>query len=112
MASKKTTPKKAQAATDTTKGGAAKSSALSKNAKATAPKKKDDKKGGKPSVLTRVRTYFKNVRSELKRVVWPTKPELIKYTSAVLGMLIFFGIMIAVVDAVIVPVLYAFSGLR
>lgn len=112
MASKKTNPKKAQAATETTKGAAAKTSALSKNAKAAAPKKKDDKKGSKPGIVTRVRTYFKNVRSELKRVVWPTKPELIKYTGAVLGMLIFFGIMIAVVDAVIVPVLYAFSGLR
>ncbi len=38
-----------------------------------------------------------------KRVVWPTKPDLVKYTGAVLGMLVFFGILIAFVDAVIVP---------
>lgn len=74
--------------------------------------KKGSAKGGKPGLLTRVKTYFKNVRTEVKRVVWPTKPEMVKYTGAVLGMLVFFGILIAVVDAVIVPALYAFSGLR
>ena len=36
----------------------------------------------------------------------------VKYTGAVLGMLVFFGVLIAVVDAVIVPVLYAYQGLR
>ena len=112
MASNKSTKKTAKATTDTAKGSASKGAALGKAAKAEAPKKKDEKKAGKPGLITRAKTYFKNVRSELKRVVWPTKPELIKYTGAVLGMLVFFGVLIALVDAVIVPVLYAFSGLR
>ena len=80
--------------------------------KAVTSKKKDSKKNAKPGFVARVKTYFKNVRTEMKRVVWPTKPELVKYTGAVLGMLVFFGIFIAVVDAVVLPVLYAFSGLR
>lgn len=75
-------------------------------------KKAAAKKNGKPGLVTRIKTYFKGVRSETKRVVWPTKQEMVKYTGAVIGMLIFFGILIALVDAVIVPVLYAFSGLR
>lgn len=75
-------------------------------------KKKPAKKGDKPGVVARIKTYFKNVRTEVKRVVWPTKQEMIKYTGAVLGMLVFFGVLIAIVDAVIVPLLYAFSGLR
>ena len=79
---------------------------------ANASKKKDAKKNGKPGLIARVKTYFKGVRSEVKRVVWPTKPEMIKYTGAVLGMLVFFGLLIALVDTVVVPVLYAFSGLR
>lgn len=84
-----------------------------KTGKATnASKKKDAKKNGKPGLITRAKTYFKGVRTEVKRVVWPTKPEMIKYTGAVLGMLVFFGLLIALVDTVIVPVLYAFSGLR
>ena len=74
--------------------------------------KKGAQKGDKPGLIAKARGYFKNVRSELKRVVWPTKADLVKYTGAVLGMLVFFGLLIAIVDAVIVPVLYAFSGLR
>ena len=63
------------------------------------------KKNGKPGIVERSKTYF-------KRVVWPTKDELVKYTVAVVAMLVFFGVLIAVVDALIVPGLYAFSGLR
>ena len=75
-------------------------------------KEKAKKNGGKPGLVDRTKTYFKGVRTEVKRVVWPTKNELVKYTVAVVAMLVFFGVLIAVVDAVIVPALYAFSGLR
>lgn len=74
--------------------------------------KKSDAKDKKPGLVERARNYFKGVKSEIKRVTWPTKGELVKYTGAVLGMLVFFGVLIAVVDAVIVPVLYAYQGLR
>ena len=85
-----------------------------KKAVAAEAKKKDAKKADskKPGLVERARTYFKSVKSEIKRVTWPTKNELVKYTGAVLGMLVFFGVLIAVVDAVIVPVLYAYQGLR
>ncbi len=84
--------------------------------KSAAPEKKKeskkDSKNKKPGLGERATTYFKGVKSEIKRVTWPTKDELVKYTGAVVGMLIFFGILIAIVDAVIVPVLYAYQGLR
>lgn len=85
-----------------------------KKAVAAEAKKKDAKKADskKPGLVECARTYFKGVKSEIKRVTWPTKNELVKYTGAVLGMLVFFGVLIAVVDAVIVPVLYAYQGLR
>ena len=85
-----------------------------KKAVAAEAKKKDAKKADskKPGLVERARTYFKGVKSEIKRVTWPTKNELVKYTGAVLGMLVFFGVLIAVVDTVIVPVLYAYQGLR
>ena len=85
-----------------------------KKAVAAEAKKKDAKKADskKPGLVERARTYFKGVKSEIKRVTWPTKNDLVKYTGAVLGMLVFFGVLIAVVDAVIVPVLYAYQGLR
>jgi preprotein translocase subunit SecE len=75
-------------------------------------KKKDRKKNGKPGLIARAKSYFKAVRQELKRVVWPDRSDLVKYTVAVVAMLVFFGVLIALVDAVIVPALYAFSGLR
>lgn len=31
----------------------------------------------------RIREYFKEIRLELKKVVWPTKQEMISYTWAV-----------------------------
>ena len=85
-----------------------------KKAVAAEAKKKDAKKADskKPGLVERARTYFKGVKSEIKRVTWPTKNELVKYTGAVLGMLVFFGVLIAVVDAVIVTVIYAYQGLR
>ena len=85
-----------------------------KKAVAAEAKKKDAKKADskKPGLVERARPYCKGVKSEIKRVTWPTKNELVKYTGAVLGMLVFFGVLIAVVDAVIVPVLYAYQGLR
>jgi preprotein translocase subunit SecE len=113
MASAKSTEAKAQ---DTKAASPAKHAAGEgkKAAQASKPaaKKKDAKKGGKPGLVTRAKSYVKAVRQELKRVVWPTRPELVKYSVAVVAMLVFFGVLIAIVDACIVPALYAFSGLR
>ena len=75
-------------------------------------KEKAKKNGGKPGVVDRTKTYFKGVRTEVRRVVWPTKDELVKYTVAVVAMLVFFGVLIAIVDALVIPGLAAFSGLR
>ncbi len=32
----------------------------------------------------RIREYFKGIRLELKKVIWPSKPEMISYTWAVI----------------------------
>ena len=71
-----------------------------------------EKKNKKPGFFARVKNYFASVRSEMKRVVWPTKQELINYTVAVCASLIVVGVVIAVLDAVIGQGLVFFSGLR
>lgn len=71
-----------------------------------------EKKNKKPGFFARVKNYFASVRSEMKRVVWPTKQELINYTVAVCASLIVVGVVIAVFDAVIGQGLVLFSGLR
>jgi preprotein translocase subunit SecE len=49
--------------------------------------------------------YFKGVKIETKKVVWPTRPELISYTIVVLFTCAFFGLMIWGVDSAFLAVL-------
>lgn len=39
----------------------------------------------KPKFTARVKNYFRGVRSELRKVNWPTKKELVNYTVVVLA---------------------------
>lgn len=41
---------------------------------------------------TNEKSYLKEVKSELKKVKWPTKKEIIKYTISTLVIVIFFAI--------------------
>lgn len=42
--------------------------------------------------------FFKEIRMELKKVVWPTKEQLIKSTVTVLFACLFVGALIWIVD--------------
>ncbi|MDM8300200.1 preprotein translocase subunit SecE [Collinsella tanakaei] len=104
---RKVAPKKAQAK----KAVAAKKDANVKKA-TSAKKTTKDKKNAKPGFLARTKKYFAQVRSEMKRVVWPSKKELVNYSVAVVVSLIAVGVVIAVLDSVISGGLVLFSGLR
>ena len=73
------------------------------------PEKASDKK---PGPLRRLRNYLGDVRSEMRRVVWPSKAELKSYSVAIIFMLIVFGVIIWLVDSGIVAALVGFTGLR
>ena len=73
------------------------------------PAKKSDKK---PGIFRRFFNYLGDVRSEMKRVVWPSKDELKSYSVAIIAMLIVFGVIIWLVDSGIVAVLVGYTGLR
>ena len=76
-------------------------------AKAKAPAKKAEaKKPGK------IRSWFSDVKSEMNRVVWPSKRELKNYAGAVIIMLIIFGVAVWLVDTGVVAALVGYSGLR
>lgn len=69
--------------------------------------KKEEKKPKK----TRFQ-FLKDVRAEMKRVTWPTRTDVIRWTGVVVGALVFFGVYVAVLDNVIItPALVALSGL-
>ena len=68
------------------------------------------KKEAKPK---KVRFQFlRDVRAELKRVTWPTRTDVIRWSGVVVGALVFFGVYVAVLDNLIVtPALLALTSL-
>lgn len=70
------------------------------------------KKSGKPGFFQRVRNYFGDVRSEIRRVSWPTPADLKSYTVAVIVILVIFGVATWLIDSGVVAALIGFSGLR
>ena len=80
-----------------------------------ASKRAEAKRGRKerrgPKFMWKIVDYIKNVRTEMKRVTWPTRPEVGRMSLVVIFALVFFGILIYIVDSAVTPVLYALSGL-
>lgn len=95
--------------TDTSNKGSAKASAKKAPVKSAA--KKSVKKDKKPNIFQRFMQYLRDVRVELKRVIWPTKHEVLNSSLVVISALLFFGVLIYLVDTGIVPVLSVFSKL-
>ncbi len=56
--------------------------------------------------------FLKEVRSELKRVTWPTKQEVLRWSLVVVAALLFFGVYVAFLDnAIVTPLLVLISSL-
>ena len=60
-------------------------------AKAVTAVKKDDKK---PGLFKRIGKWFREMKSELKKVVWPTGKQLVKNTGVSLAVMIASAIVI------------------
>lgn len=57
---------------------------------------------------TQKKSFFKGVKSEFKKVIWPTKETLVKETVAVVVTSVILGVIIAIVD---IGVKYGFDKL-
>lgn len=99
---------------------AARASASAEDAKSTSKKSGQSSnlsssKASKPAKAkkrSRLRSYLSDVKTEMRRVVWPSKPELKSYSVAVIVMLVVFGILVWLVDTGFVALLVGFTGLR
>lgn len=60
--------------------------------------KKAKAKPKKPNMFKRILKYLKEVLSELKRVNWPSRKDLISYTVAVLVFIIAMAIVVGLLD--------------
>lgn len=49
-------------------------------------------------MFTKINQFFKNVFKEMKKVRWPTKKELVKYTITVIVTVAFVTLFFVVVD--------------
>ena len=66
----------------------------SENRASSKSKAKDSKK----KQPNRVAKYFKDLKSEFKKVVWPSKKKVINNTSVVLGSIVLMGIFVGLLD--------------
>ena len=56
--------------------------------------------------------FLSDVRSEMRRVTWPTKQDVLQWSGVVVLALIFFGVFVVVLDDwVVTPILFLISGL-
>lgn len=62
-------------------------------AKNTTSEKKSEKKQGNKIVK-----WFKDLRVEFKKVVWPTKKTVINNTSVVLGVIVASAVLVGAID--------------
>lgn len=65
--------------------------------------KKDDKKGDKkdekkPSAFAQISKYFRECRSEVKKIVWPTPQATFKNVGIVLSVLLVVGLFVYALD--------------
>ena len=62
--------------------------------------KKETKKVEKKSLWTSFRIFCHGVVSEFKKVHWPTKENMIKYSIATILFIIFFGLFFYAIDVI------------
>lgn len=68
----------------------------------TPAEKKGDKpaKAKKPSFFARIGKWFRELKSEIKKIVWPTRQQTTNNTVVVIAAIAVVGVFIWVLDAV------------
>ena len=46
----------------------------------------------------KTKTYFKGVKAETKKVIWPTRKEIVNYTGVVILMVAVIGVVVWALD--------------
>jgi preprotein translocase subunit SecE len=57
-------------------------------------------KAAKPNIFTRLNRYFNDVQAELRRVVWPSRKEILNSSWVVVITLAIFIVLIFLLDSV------------
>lgn len=54
----------------------------------------------KPGFFARIAKFFREVKSEMKKVVWPTWSQTVNNTVIVITVIIIVGLFLAIVDTI------------
>ena len=63
-------------------------------------RKSDGDSGQKRSLGARISLFYRQVISEMRKVIWPTRKELITYTTVVIVFVTVMALFIAAIDYV------------
>lgn len=55
----------------------------------------------KPNIFKRIARYFRDLRSEFKKIVWPSKKQVLNNTLVVIAVVVIVGAFIAGLDSVL-----------
>lgn len=72
--------------------------------------KKDKKSEKKPGIFARIGKWFRDMKSELKKVQWPTRKQTVNNTLIVIACVIVVGVCIALFDLVAQQVISLLIG--
>lgn len=64
----------------------------------------------KPGLFARIKRFFRNMNSELKKTSWPTRKELVKYTGVVLAFIVVFAVVVGGIDYLLGLLVRLISG--
>lgn len=81
---------------------------MAENTVPVTPKKN---KSDKPGLFARFGKFLKETKSEVKKIVWPTKSQIINNSLVVIVMIAAVGAFIAIVDLIFTYGLGLFLGL-
>ena len=67
-----------------------------------AEKKQADKpvKAKKPSVFSRIGRWFRELKSEVRKIVWPTRKQTVNNSLIVIATILVVGVFIWILDAI------------
>ena len=64
----------------------------------------------KLGLFARVGLFYRQILSELKKVVWPTRKQLSTYTAVVLVFVMFVIAVVSLIDLVLTKLSFGYSG--
>lgn len=64
-------------------------------------KKKADKSKKKAKKQSKIITFFKEVKTEVSKIKWPSKKDMVKYSLATICFIVFFALFFYLIDLII-----------